>query len=96
MLRPSEAIYLIRLIKHLIERSARRVAWLAGHPTAAALAHSIERANAALDALAPEPKAAEPVPAAPAPREAPGGAWRSWSSSAAPTLRSRTSPDSSI
>jgi hypothetical protein len=56
-------------VEALVERSSRRVAWLAGHPTAAALAHSMGRATAALDALAPEPKAAEPVRSAPAPRK---------------------------
>ena len=55
-------------VKLIAERSARRVAWLAGHPTAAALAHSIEKAQAVLDSLAPEPKAAEPVRIAPAAR----------------------------
>ena len=57
-------------LKEIAERSSRRVAWLAGHPTAAALAHSIDRANAVLDALVPEPKAPEPPPGAPAPCEA--------------------------
>ncbi len=57
-------------LREIAERSARRVAWLADHPTAAALAHSIERANAVLDALAPEPQAAEPVRRVPAPRKA--------------------------
>jgi hypothetical protein len=57
-------------VKQIAERSARRVAWLAAHPTAAALAHSIEKAQAVLDSLAPEPKAAEPVRSAPAARKA--------------------------
>jgi hypothetical protein len=57
-------------LEELAERSSRRVAWLTDHPTAAALAHSVERANAALDALTPAPKAPEPVRRAPASREA--------------------------
>ncbi|MSQ63019.1 MAG: DUF349 domain-containing protein [Betaproteobacteria bacterium] len=67
---PADAEALRGNVEAIVERSSQRVAWLAGHPTAAALAHSMERATAALDALAPEPKAVEPAPAAPAPREA--------------------------
>jgi len=67
---PADAEAFRANVEAIVERSSRRVAWLAGHPTAAALAHSMERATAALDALGPEPKAAEPAPAAPAPREA--------------------------
>ncbi len=67
---PADAEVFRANVKEIVERSSRRVSWLAAHPTAAALAHSIARANAALDALAPDPKAAEPVRSAPAPREA--------------------------
>jgi Domain of Unknown Function (DUF349) len=56
--------------KAIAGRASQRVAWLAGHPTAAALAHSVERANSLLDALTPAPKAAEAAPGAPVPREA--------------------------
>jgi len=67
---PADAEVLRAHVKEIVERSARRVAWLAGHPTAAALAHSIERVNAVLDAQVPEPQVPEPVRSAPAPREA--------------------------
>lgn len=67
---PADVEALRARVKLLAERSSRRVAWLAGHPTASALAHSIQRAQALLDALAPEPKAAEPVRSAPPARKA--------------------------
>lgn len=67
---PADVESLRARVRLIAERCARRVAWLAGHPTAAALAHSIQRAQAVLDALAPEPKVAEPVHSAPAAREA--------------------------
>jgi len=67
---PADAEVFRANVKEIVERSSRRVSWLAAHPTAAALAHSIARANAGLDALAPDPKAVEPVHSAPAPREA--------------------------
>jgi hypothetical protein len=67
--RPADKEVVRAKFKEIVERSSRRVAWLAGHPTAAALAHSIERANAVLDAMTADPKAAEPVRSAPASRE---------------------------
>lgn len=57
-------------LKEVIERSSRRVAWLAGHPTAVALSHSMDRAQAALDALAVAAEAVEPAHSAPAAGEA--------------------------
>jgi hypothetical protein len=69
---PAEAEPLRERVRLIAERSARRVAWLAAHPTAAALEHSVQRAQAALDALAPKPKpkVAEPVPRVPVARKA--------------------------
>ena len=68
-IRPADAEVLRAKFNQIVERSARRVAWLAGHPTAAALAHSIERASAVLDALTAAAKAAEPARSPPASRE---------------------------
>jgi len=52
-------------LMEIAERSSRRVAWLSGNPTAAALSHSLEKAGAVLDALAPARKAPEPDSVAP-------------------------------
>jgi hypothetical protein len=68
--RPADAEQWRAKFNEIAERASRRAAWLAGHPTAAALAHSMEKAGAALEALAPPPKAAEPVRSAPVPRKA--------------------------
>ena len=67
--RPADAELFREKFKEIAERAAGRVAWLAGHPTAAALAHSVERASAILDALTPVP-AVNPVRRAPAARKA--------------------------
>lgn len=67
--RPEEAEVLRAKFSEIDARSSRRASWLAAHPTAAALAHSMERAHAVLDALTPAPKAAEPVRSAPASRK---------------------------
>ena len=63
---PDEVEALRAKFKMIAGRPSRRVAWLADNPTAAALAHSLERAGAFLDALVPAPKVPEPVPVAPA------------------------------
>ena len=70
--RPEEAEVFRAKFSEIDARSSRRAVWLAAHPTAAALAHSMERANAVLDALtpAPKPKPTEPVRSAPASRKA--------------------------
>jgi hypothetical protein len=52
------------LRERLAGLSGERPAWLAGHPTAAALASSLERAREKLDQIAPSPV----PPAAPAPK----------------------------
>lgn len=57
--RPGDAGVFRGKLKDIAERPSRRVAWLADHPTAAALAHSIERAHAILDALMSDPDAIE-------------------------------------
>ena len=67
--RPAEVENFRAQLREIVEGSSRRVAWLADHPTAVALAHSIERAQAALDALPAAPKAAEPARSAPASSE---------------------------
>jgi hypothetical protein len=64
--RPADAEVLRTKFHEIVERSSRRVAWLAGHPTAAALSHSIDRAQAALDALAVVPEVAAPMHSTPA------------------------------
>lgn len=53
-------------IEEIAERTSQRVAWLADNPTAAALAHSLQRAGSLLGARVPAPKALEPVHSAPA------------------------------
>jgi hypothetical protein len=52
--------------------SGERPAWLADHPTAAALGASLERAREKLDQLAPPPPPVAAPPPAPAPRPAMG------------------------
>lgn len=68
--RPADAELFRAKFKEIAERSAGRTTWLAGHPTAAALAHSMERASAILNALTPVPQAVAPVRRAPAARKA--------------------------
>jgi hypothetical protein len=58
--RPGDMEVFRAKFRRIEERSARRAAWLAGHPTAAALAHSIERASGVLGALTPAAQAVEP------------------------------------
>jgi hypothetical protein len=52
--------------ERLASLSAERPAWLAGHPTAAALASSLEHAHEKLDEISPPPPA--PLPPVPTPK----------------------------
>ena len=63
--RPADAEDLRAKFREIDARSSRRAAWLAGHPTAAALAHSMERADAALAALTPATQTEQVLPVAP-------------------------------